>query len=298
MKFILILLVVGGLAAGGYYAYNQGLLDSLLGKDVETTEETSEPMAKSEPLVTKKEPGTMPDKPAEPELDPEVEKRLEEQYPMPNFKPLLVLVDNWNNVPERAFPKAVTLKVPVTFKLVKDGQEIGSRETPAGTQVVPLKHKPGQLLISDHPQSTMRAVVNVDDTDFKELIQVLYDDKVAEARQRVISARNVAREVISRPAEEGDPATIADGWHDPKDPRFAPVWAHLRSGEFYSALPEEAKRWRWLGEEYHEGKEYDVVLVDFEIETIFGTFPNTMKCLLDHGKVVKWIDADSGDVRT
>jgi len=250
----------------------------------------------SKPLDTSEPTKPIDAKPKQEELkvSPEVEK----QYPMPQFKPLLEIVDNWNNVPDRAFPEAITVNVPVDYKLERDGQVIGSSPAPAGTQAVPLKHKPGQLLITDRPQSSMRAVVNVDDTDFKERIQTFYDSRVAEARDRVMTARKVAMELESMPKSEGDPQVLAGGWHDPNDPRFNPVKEYLKAGKFSTAYLEEAKKWRWVGADTHEGEKYDAVLVYFETETIFGIFPHTVKCLLQNGRVVKWVDPVTGDLRS
>ncbi len=294
----LFILIVAIVFAAIYLLYQRGVLDPMLAKwNLE-----DDPAPAVEGTATKQDESTQ-------EMDTTLssvadsagpgisEEELERQYPMPNFKPLEVIVDNWNRVPERAFPEVVTARVPVVYKLIRDGREIGSSTSPAGSEVIPLKHKPGQLLVTDDPRSSMQAVLNVDDTDFKERIQAMYDERVTEARNRVLSARKVAREVAARPVEANAPQVIEDGWHDPLDPRFDPVRQFLGSGKLASGKLEEAKRWRWLGTEMVGGRSYEVVLVDFEVETIFGKFPNTMKCLLENGKVVKWIDAETGEER-
>ena len=315
MKFFVILILISGLAAGGWYAYDKGYLDDLIGgKETENTGEgekakPNEKAIGSKPNSTqpkkvvtapkttspKPAPASKPD-PSAPKtkLDLEIEKR----YPMPEFVPLEKIVKNWTEVPERAFPSAITVNVPVKYTLVVDGKEVGNSEVEAGTKAIPLKFRPGQVLITNQPNGTMKAVVNVDDTDFKQRIQAEYNSKVEEYKQGIYSARKVAKQLASRPQQEGDPEMTAAGWHNSTDPRFAPVKAYLAAGKLESGILEEAKHWKWLGTERHEGATYDAVLVQFEVDTIFGIFPNSMKALLRNGQVVKWIDADTGEERT
>ncbi len=300
--FVLILAVIGG---GGYYCYTQGHLDQYFGekKQVVTgdpakplppkgvTKEPTKP-APSKPVATTPKP--TPPKPSstpKPALT-KAEKEAEAKYAMPNFKPLIEIVDNWNSVPQRAFPAAVTVKVPAEYQIkASDGNIIGSSKADAGHKAVPLQQKPGFLQVTDRPGGTALAVVKIDDTDFKEQIQALYDAKVAEAKERVLKARRVyATMLASQP--EGAPASSGGD-----DPRFKPVRDHLAAGKIESAILEEAKEWYWLGSEVHDGRTYDVVMVNFEVDTIFGMFPNSMKALLSNGEVVKWVDSETGEER-
>ncbi|MEM7012530.1 MAG: hypothetical protein AAF585_13730, partial [Verrucomicrobiota bacterium] len=309
--FIVTVLILGILGGGGWYAYNNGYLDSIIGAK-SGTDRGGVAAAPAAPAPAPKpdtdtsvatapdapEPKAAPAAPAEEPLDPELEAKINAQVPMPDFLPLMKIVDNWNNVPKRAFPKTVTVNVEVEYGLEVDGKKIGSSKAPAGHKAVPLAQKPGYLQISNRPDGSTKAVVKIDDTDFKSQIETLYNTKVGEIKERVIAARKVAREVLARPQEEGDPEQLANGWHDSMDPRFKPVRDYLASGKLESGILEEAKDWRWLGSENHGGSSYDVVLVHFEVNTIFGMFPNTMKCLLRNGKVEKWVDAETGEERT
>ena len=111
---------------------------------------------------------------------------------MPNFKPLLEIVGNWNNVPQRAFPRAITVNVEAEYQIKSsDGRIIGSSKAAPGHKAVPLQHRPGRLQITDRPGGTALAVVNVDDTDFKAQIENLYDTKVAERANASSQARRV-----------------------------------------------------------------------------------------------------------
>ncbi|MFT5468777.1 MAG: hypothetical protein ACI8UO_003889 [Verrucomicrobiales bacterium] len=305
--FFITILILGGLGAGGWFAYDKGYLDGILPakssserKDGKTTDSgkgsakpDSAPSTKSKADTTPKV-ATLTPAPG-PKRDPELERKVEAQVPMPNFVPLLTIVKNWDSVPPRAFPAQVTVNVEIETKIERDGKVIGSSKLPAGSKAKPLAYQTGRLQVA---VGTTKAIVAVDDTDFKEQIEALYNGKLAEAKQKVAAARNVAREALSRTQKVDDPKQLASGWHDSMDPRFKPVRDHLASGKLESGILEEAKDWQWLGSERHGGGSYDVVLVHFEVKTLFGIFPNTMKCLLRGDQVVKWVDADTGEERT
>lgn len=307
--FIITVLILGALGAGAWFADKEGYIDLGLSgsksnkerKDDKTAKAKKQPeKAPATPKANTKKSTTpkvaVPTPKPEPKVDPELERKVAAQVPMPDFVPLLKIVNNWESVPPRAFPAAVTTKIELKSEVKRDGKVIGSSTLPAGSKVKPLAYQAGRLQVATGGTST--AIVNADDTDFKEQIQALYDSKIAEAKAKVMAARKVAREALSRPQQAGDPKQLANGWHDSMDPRFKPVRDHLASGKLESGILEEAKDWRWLGSETHGGSTYDVVLVHFEVETIFGRFPNTMKCLLRGGQVVKWVDADTGEERT
>lgn len=306
--FIIFILIIGVLGGGTYYCYTQGHLDKYFNKEEAVADgpaasdstkvsptSTSTPKTTSAPKPVATTTTPKPSKPAPKPSAPktEFEKKAEEKYPMPNFKPLLEIVDNWNSVPQRAFPKAITVNVDADYKIqASDGKVLGSSKAPAGHKAVPLKHKPGMLQITDRPGGNALAVVKVEDTDFKEQIEKLYDTLVADAQERILKARRVYAKVLAAQPAGGGGGSSGD------DPRFAPVRAYLAAGKMESALLEEAKEWYWMGSEVHDGRSYDVVLVNFEVNTIFGLFPNSMKCLLSNGQVVKWIDSETGEERT
>ncbi len=311
--FLVFLLLVAAIGGGGYYCYSQGHLDKYFPKTAPaadpasppapaTTGEAPKPASTGEkPATTANRPAPKPaapsPKPAAPEPAPaktEFDRKAEEKYPMPNFKPLLEIVGNWNSVPKRAFPRAITVNVEAEYQIKSsDGRVIGSSKAAPGHKAVPLMHRPGKLQITDRPGGTALSVVNVDDTDFKAQIQNLYDTKVAEARERILKARRVyAKFLASKPSDAPATAAASEG-----DPRFQPVRDFLAAGKLESGILEEAKEFYWLGRETHKGRTYDAVLVNFEVQTLFGMFPNSMKCLLDRGQVVKWVDADTGEER-
>ena len=314
--FFIFLALVGVVVGGGYYAYTQGHLDPILGvKTTDDSESDEQQTASSGGQTTSKaRPGvkadkngmlpsphlqpstTSPSAPAASEPKTDLELKLEEKYPMPNFKPLVEIVDNWNSVPERAYPSAIVVNVEAEYNMYReDGSKIGASKALPGHKAKVLKFKPGKLLITNSPAGNTKAVVDIDDTDFKAQVQKLYDSKVAEARERILKARRVAKNVmLSQPAGGAD--MLAGGSSD--DSRFQPVKDFLGAGKLESGILEEATEFFWLGSERHDNSSYDVVLVNFEVKTLFGVFPNSMKCLLRNGRVEKWIDAETGEERT
>jgi len=258
------------------------------------TETAKEPEEKPGPKTAEapSEPSDQTEKAKEPEK-PTLEARLEKMYPMPDYKPLEDLVDNWKDVPKNVVEAVgvVTVEVPAEYKLFANGEEIGSSKVPAGHRAKPLDFKPGKLLLTNSRDGKTRAVVNIDDTNFKEQVRALYDQQVEKGRKRVLAARKAAREGLAQAGGDG----AADFGGPESDPRFKPAVDYLASGKMTTRTLEEAKRWLWLGEVKHEGKTYDAILVDFEVETIFGTFPHSMKALLKNGKVQEWIMAGYGE---
>ncbi len=220
---------------------------------------------------------------------------IAKRYPMPNIRPLIEIVDNWNRVPIKAYPKQVTLKQEVSFQLVVDGQAIGASKVRVGQQVAPLKLSGEILQVVSLANRTMKSQVPVDQTDFKEQISKRYDSFVAKTRAQVLANRDKAKKKLEEYPELAMKFSgVEKGWDNQNDPRFAPVKSSLAEGEVKAVQLNEAKQFRWNGSERINGDKYrgtyDTVSVKFEVKTIFGVFPNEFKCLLQAGRVVGWID--------
>lgn len=214
-------------------------------------------------------------------------------YPLPAARPLEDIVRNWENVPQEIVDRVniVTVKSEAEYKLFANGMEIGSNKAAPGHQAKPLKFRPGQLLVTNSRDGNTKAVVNLDDTDFKDQVRTLYHDEVESSLRRVLGARNATREALTRQAAAGTKPGADFGKPD-SDPRFRPAVEYLASGKMINHTLSEAKQWVWLGSETHEGKGYDAILVHFQASTVFGMFPRPMKCLLENGRVVQWITAE------
>lgn len=264
----------------------------------ETAPSVSGPATSSAPPASPNEKPAAPAKtvaaPAKPKT--ELDLLLEEKYPMPEIRPLEEIVDNWNNVPPRAYPPEVTAKETIAFQLIVDGQAIGSSNVAPGTPLTPIRFANGQLQVGNKSNPGMNTTLPVEQTDFKERIRARYDEFVANAKASVEKRREQVRKVV-----EADPAKLAmlkgeapvAEQSDPGDPRFAGVKASLSNGEAASVKLEEATTFTWNGSEKIGGEfagTFDTVTVHFEVATIFGRFPVEYKALLRGGKVVGWID--------
>ncbi len=324
MKKFLILLVLAAVVAGSIIFYDPYLKPYLgpavdavktfvanLGNQLPKKEDGEvpdpfQPLEPDSPASTDPFPAPMPEvasrpgsppSPARPAGPPksELDRIVEEMYPMPSFLPLMQIVDNWQKVPERAFPESVQLRERLTFKLVTNGQIVGSSFAPIGTMVKPVRLDGEVLTVANLANESMTNTIHVDSTNFKELIQSRYDEYVSGAFQRVAALRQKERAKLARtPQVVERMAKVSGAWHDPGDPRFVPVKASLAAGEVKAVQLNEAKKFRWNGSEKINGDRYrgtfDTVTVHFEVNTIFGMFPNTLKCLLKDGKVEGWID--------
>jgi hypothetical protein len=233
----------------------------------------------------------------------ELETALELRYPMPEFLPLLAIVDQWRSVPANAYPPEVTAIETVPFQLVIDGQAVGASNVAPGTPLKPVRLVGDQLTVASLANPAMSTVVPVDKTDFKRRIEARYAQFVEAKRQEVEARRARVREIVaSDPSRlaaltgKGGPAPTAGD--DGGDPRFAAVKASLRAGEAASVTLDEAKTYHWNGSEKVGGKHagtYDTVTVHFEVATIFGRFPVDYKALLRGGRVHAWIDPVTED---
>lgn len=253
------------------------------------------PVATPKPkeVPTPKPPEPMPPPKKAPEPDPmaEIEKLVESQYPLPTVRPLLEIVGNWEAVPQKAFPALVTLRAPLSFEVKRGTAVVAKGVLPTGSSVAPLELGKGILQVAPTPGSPIRVTAPVDQTDFKERIQVRYDEFVRNMQAGVMTRRAREKEKIARArALDMELSTYGKG----EDPRFDPMKASIRRGEAGSFQIETADRWRWAGKETIDGEEYDVGLVMMVTESAFGTSEVELKALIRDGKLVKWLDTATG----
>jgi len=241
----------------------------------------------------------------------EEERELEARYPWPEFQPIEELVGNWKKIPASAFPRQVTLREPATLRLSR-GE--GVSVLAAGRKVWALGAAPdGGLLIAPSQDAVMRGVAAVDSTDFKEVMERVYDDFKGRKRAEVDKLRAAARKdggrlektasgvvvagdrsapaaalaaIGPRPAQKADltvpvvEANLAERWKAKKqaEPPAGAVlgWGPLRYCEV-------------------EGEPYWGASVRYRARTIFGEFPTEAIALVRQGRVVKWIYAGTGE---
>lgn len=242
-----------------------------------------------------------PVKKAEPVVDENelrITKIVNKQYPLPDIMPLEEITKDWTDVPARAYPKQVVADTMVSADLILNGKKVGKKDFKPGEPLKPVKVSNDKLLVSSFSNDKLRAVVPVSQTDFKEQIQKRYDDFVKEAEEKVAKQRASARiALLKREKEERAAGAVKPVIHtrdtvsktELGDPRLSPVKASIRSGVLAYEL-DEVVSYYWIGKESFGGQSYETVLVDFKGRTMFGTFESQYKCLLQNGKVVKWVD--------
>lgn len=312
MKKFFVLLILATAVGAGWYFYDPYLkpyVDSMKAKygesgagdgDAQPTSPsatapagpTATPGVADPGTAQKPVPGNTPSPapapvPVAPALS-EIDKLLEQKYPLPAIPPLMQVVDNWNNVPNNAYPTEVALKERVAFAI----PGVGSSIAVPGTLVRPSSLSGDTLTVASLANLAMRTKVNVDATDFKDRIQQNYNDFVVNTTERVRKQRDAAREVLQAEPEALAAASMT-GSDSSDDPRFGSVKESLARGDMPSVRLEEAKSYRWVGKQKIRGKlkgEYDCVLVAFEVDTIFGMFPTEWLAVLENGRVLGWVD--------
>jgi hypothetical protein len=107
-----------------------------------------------------------PEKPAPPAPEP------------PKFSnELLSAVQNWTRIPKSVFPaKPVIANIPVDLEVrTSSGQVIGSSLNPAGTELQVLGSKGNTLVVANLHNSKLRGEVDIDQTDFKQLLAYRFE---------------------------------------------------------------------------------------------------------------------------
>lgn len=312
-SFLTILFVICALIAAGWYFYDPYLKPYLEGGEtlvIPTDDGLIDPSAMPRlpaPTVgassiantTAQTAAPVAAKPVAPVSPPQAPKSdldllLEEKYPMPTILPLLTIVDQWRQVPPKAYPAEVTASVPISFELIVNGQSVGASQVAPGTPLRPVRLTGDQLALASLVNPAMNTVLPVEQTDFKQRISKRYEDFVAAKTAEVSTKREKARQVIA--ADPGRLAALQGGplpTGPTDDPRFTPVKESLQRGEAASVTLEEATSFHWNGNETLKGDfpgTFETVSVHFEVGTIFGKFPVEYKALLRAGKVAGWID--------
>jgi hypothetical protein len=314
MKKFLVLLILAGAVAAGFYFYDpylkehvDPLWEKIAGDAPEPVEvDKGPPTPVTPPKPESKKPAPDPKATAaapKPKTAPapetqksEIDLLVEKQYPMPQVQPLLQIVNNWTGVPPRAYPAKVVTKDIIGFSLLgPNGQPIGSSNVAAGNEVKPDRLDGTTLYVSNLANPTMTRKIEVDKTDFKEQIEKRYNDYIALQQKRILEMREMEKKRLTeKPDQLAALKAGKSAWEGEGDPRFGPVKASLAAGEVTAFNLDEAVGFRWNGRErITAGKyagTYDTVTVKYEARTIFGVFPGEMKCLLDGGRVVGWID--------
>ncbi|MCB1230335.1 MAG: hypothetical protein KDN19_08720 [Verrucomicrobiae bacterium] len=325
-KFLVFLIFVGG-AVAAYWFYDPylkpyvgPLIEKFVGGELPEPapgeeKKVADSPAPTMPLPEKsdgKETPTAPNQPkpatgtaTNPATKPassmsEIDQLVAERYPIPEFVPLVQIVGNWQNIPQRAFPEQVAIQDKVPFSLRdSSGKVIGASVAVPGTLVKPVRLNGDTLLVASLANESMRSEISVEKTDLKERIQKRYNDFVLNMTNRIREQREKAKQALLAKPEALAALKGGGSFDQSGDARFAPVKASIANGDIKAFDPDEAMGFRWNGSEKINGDiykgTYDTVTVKYEARTIFGVFPGEAKCLLQNGKVIGWVDPITED---
>lgn len=223
--------------------------------------------------------------------DDSLRSQIEAKFPLPKFPDLAELTENWTRLPELKAPKFIIISADTTYDLLYKDRPVGQITGFAGHRARLLSFEDGLLTVTHQPDHRSRAKVKLGDTNLRTIL----DQEYAIQQETSINAIKSMREREFARAIEGQKLNYAFEWKG--DPRFETAAKYLAAGKLKSGILSEAKRWLWLGDTRFEGRTFDSVLVEFEVKTIFGKFPNSMICLLEQGEVVQWIDSVTKEIR-
>lgn len=313
MKWILLLLLAGGIAFG-LWKYSDEIFTAIEGGD--STEETDDNEEESATeTVALENDNNSPDKPgrgapSKTVTGTAVEDVIAKRYPMPDFKPLEELVGNWTNIPANAFPRDIKLKVKSKYFAAGGA---ASSTAPAGAASVALSSSGGNLIIAPRRDTKFRGQVAIDGTDFKESLTKAYDSYKARQRKKVLAQRELARsrgveEVteVAAVASKGkyttgkDMKPLSDKFTKDKsligpmptraeDGTVTVMVNSIKSGDVTEIQLDKITHWGSVRYEVVGNKPYWTGTVRYKTTSLFGTFDTEAMALIRNGAVTQWI---------
>jgi hypothetical protein len=231
---------------------------------------------------------------------------------MPDFKPLEEYVGNWQKVPASAFPREITLKAKATFII---GNNVGTSTRPTGSKNTALSIQDGQLVITPHKSSILRAKVPIDDTNYKEVLNGEYEKYKERKRKLVRAQRERARAIAASEERETLPqnttpstsVTVATASKLPKTVlndyenkigkrperdnkgRVALMVQSIEQGDVTEIKLNEISHWGPVRYELVDGQPYWTGTVNYMTNSLFGTFNTEAMALIRNGKVKEWV---------
>lgn len=221
--------------------------------------------------------------------DAEIEAKVAELHPIPEFPPIGKLLTDWTNIPAPVFPREVRMArdMPTTGPGMKKDEKwlAVAWENPV-------------LYLARTPESEHRYAVSLDDTNMKQVMSDLYDDWSAKLVRSIEGRRDDERRKLlaAKPATNTQqPRAALAVMSSSNDPRMAPMVTSIKSGDYPELSKAQISAWHWIGKETVEGEAYETGTVSYEVQTIFGKIGTRAKALIKDGKVQKWIYAGTGE---
>ncbi|MFP6872726.1 MAG: hypothetical protein VCA55_04380 [Verrucomicrobiales bacterium] len=309
MKWFIFLVVIGGLVFAGL-RYKDEIVKfvSEMGEDKPIPKKPAGSGTGSGQNI----PEPVPEDNNQPEPVPEEADPIALKYPMPDFKPLVEYVDNWQKVPASAFPREITLKTKATFII---GDNVGSTTRQAGSKNTALSIINGQLVITPHKSSILRAHVVIDDTNYKEVLNGEYEKFKERKRKKIRAQRERARAIAASESREIIPqtntpstsVTVATASRLPKSVlneyenkigkipvkdakgRVALMVQSIRQGDVSEINLNEISHWGPVRYELVDRQPYWTGTVNYKTNSLFGTFDTEAMALIRNSKVQTWV---------
>ena len=132
---------------------------------------------------------------------------------------LLAVVQNWTRIPKSVFPaKPVIANIPIDLEVTtSSGQVIGSSLNPAGTELQVLGTKGKSLIVANLHNSKLRGEVDIDQTDFKQLLAYRFELNQKKKMEAQVSRAKQAKLKIDGNIEKPKPTQDMDVIPDPLD---------------------------------------------------------------------------------
>jgi len=210
----------------------------------------------------------------------------------PKYDTLDTLTKGWTFIPATAFPRPVHIHKMVPFKM-----SVGSSNMNAGAEVTALAFSNGMLQLAPTAASTARAVVPLDDTDLKAVLQSGYENwktlrtaALKRAHERRLANQSAAP--AATPAAATDPAVPPERASDGSYPLLV---AHLNSGEVTEVKAKNIHQWGTAEAMMFEGKPAWSIKVQVDVDTVFGKQPAEVQCIVASGRVKGWFYTGSGE---
>ncbi|GEM_PF-3822056 len=108
---------------------------------------------------------------------------------MKSYKPLEELVQNWTDVPERAFPTEISVHVALDYQSQKGA---APQAMESGHLAKPVSFQQGEIEVVVLDSPDLRAKVSMADNGFKQRVSALYEEKNI-SKQGVFSRKVLPR---------------------------------------------------------------------------------------------------------
>jgi len=251
------------------------------------------PMPKEEPKPVMEAPKPAPKPMVVEAPKPVVDPNAFVPPPLPSMADL---TRGWTVIPPNAFKPArqITLKRDLELSL-RMGANTAKTSVKAGGKMFAVGHDSNGLIVAPSPESPMRGVVALDDTDLKESLTAWHENwKVGElarlkkAHEYRLAAVEAAKNApVAAKAAAGNDKPTRD-----KDGTYPLLVASMKSGQVTEIKLDTIKEW---GEPVLEGDLWKVN-VKYETITMFGKFDTEAQAQIKNGVVQQWIYTGSGEV--